>query len=183
MSIYFEKSGKENTKETLRLAVQEARARGISHLVIASTYGETPDQLEEAEGLNVVIVTTAYGSAEPNQNRVPEEKRALWKAKGYQVCSAAHALSGAERGLSGVFKGVYPVEIIAAALRMFGQGTKVCVEIAAMAADAGMIPSGEPVIAVGGTGRGADTALILKAANSCRILETKVDEIICKPVG
>lgn len=53
-----------------------------------------------------------------------------------------------------MFHGVYPVEIIAAALRMFGQGTKVCVEVATMAADAGMIPSGEPVIVVGGTGPG-----------------------------
>ena len=84
--------------------------------------------------------------------------------------------------LSLSFHGVYPVEIIAAALRMFGQGTKVCVEVATMAADAGMIPSGEPVIVVGGTGQGADTALILKAANSCRILDTKIEEIICKPL-
>ena len=147
--MYFEKPGKENTKETLQAAVRTAKERGISHLVIASTGAE---------------------------------RRAEWLAKGYQVCTAAHALSGAERGISSVFHGVYPVEIIAAALRMFGQGTKVCVEVATMAADAGMIPSGEPVIVVGGTGQGADTALILKAANSCRILDTKIEEIICKPL-
>ena len=67
-------------------------------------------------------------------------------------------------------------------LRMFGQGVKVCVEIAVMAADAGMIPTTEPVIAVGGSGRGADTAVILQAANANRILSTKIDEIICKPI-
>ena len=52
-----------------------------------------------------------------------------------------------------------------------------------MAADAGLIPSGEPVIAVGGSSHGADTALILRAANSSRILNTKVEEILCKPRG
>lgn len=180
--MYFEKPGKENTKETLQAAVRTAKERGISHLVIASTGGETPQLLEDTEGLNVVIVTTATGSKIPNENRVSAKRRAEWLAKGYQVCTAAHALSGAERGISSVFHGVYPVEIIAAALRMFGQGTKVCVEVATMAADAGMIPSGEPVIVVGGTGQGADTALILKAANSCRILDTKIEEIICKPL-
>ena len=179
--MYFEKPGKENTAATLQLAVETAREREIKHLVIASTHGDTPEQLPDTEGLTIVIVTTAYGAKVPNENRVSEERRTAWLARGYRVCSAAHALSGAERSLSTVFHGVYPVEIIAASLRMFGQGTKVCVEIAAMAADAGMIPSGEDVIAVGGSGSGADTALILKAANTNRILETKIEEFICKP--
>ena len=43
---------------------------------------------------------------------------------------------------------------------MFSQGTKVAVEIAVMALDAGLIPW-RAVIAVGGSGRGADTAVVL----------------------
>ena len=65
---------------------------------------------------------------------------------------------------------------------MFGQGTKVCVEICAMAADAGLIPTGEAVVAVGGTGRGADTALALRPAVSSQVLKTKIDRILCKPI-
>ena len=65
---------------------------------------------------------------------------------------------------------------------MFGQGTKVCVECATMACDCGAIPSGEPVIAVAGSAEGADTVIILKAANTHRILETKICEILCKPM-
>ena len=99
-----------------------------------------------------------------------------------KIVTAAHALSGAERSFSTAFKGVGPVEIIAHTLRMFGQGTKVCVECAAMACDCGAIASGEPVIAVAGTGGGADTVLILKAANTQRILETKICEYLCKPL-
>ena len=100
---------------------------------------------------------------------------------GYKVLCTGHVLSGAERGLSRRFQGVSPVEVMAYTLRMFSQGTKVAVEVATMAADAGLIPVGEPVIAVGGTGGGADSAIILHAANANNILDTKIQEILCKP--
>jgi len=50
-----------------------------------------------------------------------------------------------------------------------------------MALDGGMIPYGEDIIAIGGSGRGADSAVILSPAHSPNILETKIKEIICKP--
>ena len=97
------------------------------------------------------------------------------------VVTAAHALSGAERGISKAFGGVYPVEIMAATLRMFGQGVKVCVEIALMAADCGAIRAKQPVMVVGGTGGGADTACVITPSYTTSLLETKVNEILCKP--
>ena len=39
---------------------------------------------------------------------------------------------------------------------------KVVLEIAAMAADAGLVRTDEDVICIGGTGRGADTAVVLQ---------------------
>jgi uncharacterized protein len=90
-------------------------------------------------------------------------------------------LSGAERSLSSKFGGINPVEIIAYALRMLGQGVKVCTEVSVMALDSGLIPYGESVIAVAGTGRGADTAVIIKPAHAKDILSTRIQEIICKP--
>jgi len=47
--------------------------------------------------------------------------------------------------------------------------------------DAGLIPADVPVIAIGGTRSGADTALLLIPANSSRILETRVQEVLAKP--
>jgi len=90
-------------------------------------------------------------------------------------------LSGAERSLSNKFGGVSPIEIMAYSLRMLGQGVKVCVEISTMALDGGMIPYGEDIIAIAGTGRGADTAITLRPAHGANILDTKIKEIICKP--
>jgi len=182
---YFEEKGTANTESTLNLAVKAARELGIKNIVLATTEGGTAKMMMDAidhEGIAVTVVSHAYGQAKPNTNPMPAELRRRLIENGYNVCTAAHALSGAERSLSGTFNGVYPVEIIANTLRMFGQGTKVCVEICAMAADAGYIPSGEPVVAVGGTGRGADTALVLRPDVTSRILKTKIDRIICKPV-
>jgi len=69
---------------------------------------------------------------------------------------------------------------VANALRMFSQGVKVCVEISAMAADAGLIPFSD-VIAIAGTGSGADTACLIRANSSNRFFKIKVKEIIAKP--
>ena len=78
------------------------------------------------------------------------------------------------------YSGVYPVLLMADTLRLFGQGTKVAVEIAVMAADAGAL-SGEDIISIGGTGRGADTALVLKPAHQNNFFDLRIREIICKP--
>ncbi|MHA1607222.1 MAG: pyruvate kinase alpha/beta domain-containing protein, partial [Candidatus Freyarchaeota archaeon] len=61
-------------------------------------------------------------------------------------------------------------------------GFKVCIEISLMAADAGLIPVDKDVIAIGGTGRGADTAVVLKPAESSHFLDLRVHAILCKPI-
>jgi hypothetical protein len=180
----FEKPGKANTGAAVNIALSEAKKRGIRHIVVASYTGYTADYFKAETGLNIVIVRGSYGFyvKDANSIRMSQEKHEELSACGMKIVTAAHALSGAERSLSTVFKGVYPVEIMANTLRMFGQGTKVCVECATMACDCGAIPSGEPVIAVAGSAEGADTVIILKAANTHRILETKICEILCKPM-
>ena len=59
---------------------------------------------------------------------------------------------------------------------------KVCFEITVMAADAGAIPIGENVIAVSGQGRWADTAIVIKSANTTSFFDLDVQEIIAKPI-
>jgi hypothetical protein len=100
--------------------------------------------------------------------------------KGVIVVQATHALSGVERSLAQKHSGIYPVLLIAETLRLFGQGTKVAVEIAIMAADAGVL-SGNDIVSIGGTGRGADCALVLKPANQSDVFDMQIREIVCKP--
>lgn len=180
--MYFNKPGKENTQKTAELAIKKAREIGIKYIVVASSSGYTMDYFKDATDLNVICVSHCYGYPQAGKNDMPIEKREELEKSGIKVLTTTHVLSGAERGISAKFGGAYPVEIIAQTLRMFGQGTKVCVEIAVMAVDSGLIPYMEPVIAVGGTGHGADTSLIIRTSHANKILDTKIDQIICKPL-
>ena len=62
-----------------------------------------------------------------------------------------------------------------------GPGLKVAVEIALMAADAGLVRTDEDIISIGGTGRGADTAAVIRPANVSRFFDLRVKTILCKP--
>ena len=184
--MYHNLPGPENTGETIKIAVKEAKERQISHIVVASNTGTTAFALaDEAKkqgyGGKLVCVTHVYGFKEAGKNEMSDENREKLEKQGIRVCTAAHALSGAERCLSRKFQGVFPVEMIAHALRMFGQGLKVSVEVSVMALDAGLVPHGKPIISLGGSGQGSDTASLLTPAYSSVILETRIHEILCKP--
>ena len=174
-----------NSAATFDIALKKA-AELDTDVVIATTSGKTAQDFAaaaKAAGFRgrVVVVTHAYGSREKGTNAMPETVRAQLQADGAVLVTAAHALSGGERSMSRTFGGTYPLEIIAHTLRMISAGTKVCVEIGAMALDAGAIPYGKPVVCVGGTGRGADTACVVTPSYSASLLESRINEFLCKP--
>jgi len=179
--MYFDTVGKVNTKETVDSAIKAAIEKKIKCVVVASSKGDTAKLLTNENQINIICVTHANGYPELGKSEMSQETRNELFNLGIKVLTTTHVLSGAERGLSRAFGGVYPIEIIANSLRMLGQGTKVCVEVSIMALDAGLIPYGEPVIAIGGTGKGADTAAIITPSHASNIFETKIHEIICKP--
>ncbi|GAH08024.1 unnamed protein product, partial [marine sediment metagenome] len=80
------------------------------------------------------------------------------------------------------FYGMTTPSVMATLLRTLCQGMKVCVEIILMATDGGCVAAGEKVIAVTGTGRGADTAVVAITAPSTKLSELHITEIICKPL-
>jgi uncharacterized protein len=171
----------ETTRKTLELAHDRATTLGINELVVASTSGATAQKaIEIFSGFSLVAVTYHCGFKEPFKRSMRPGAREKLEHQGVKVVEATHALSGVERSLSKKYSGIYPVMIIADTLRLFGQGTKVAVEITIMAADAGML-SGKDIVSVGGTGSGADSALVVKPAHMSNFLDLKIREIICKP--
>ena len=180
--VYFEQEGETNTSRAVEIALTAAKDLGIRHVVLATTKGNTARHFKGQKDLKIIAVTHAWGFKVKGENSLKPETRAELEADGIVVFSGTHVLSGAERGLSATFQGVYPLQIIASALKFFGSGTKVAVEVATAALDAGLIPAGEPVIALGGTRGGADTVLVLVPSNSSTILETRVQRILAKPL-
>ncbi len=183
LTTYFPKPGKQNTDTTLKLALHRAQELKIKDIVVASSKGFTAKQIAKMEikGLNVVCVTHHAGFEKPGQVELNDETKKLLEAKCVRIFRGTHFFSGVARAMRMEFGGVYTGEIAANVYRTFGEGMKVCVEIAIMALDAGLVPYGKEIIAIAGTGQGADTAVILKPAHGKRFFDTQISEIICKP--
>ena len=174
---YFEAPGRDNTEETLRLAGERAEARGISKIVLASTLGDTARLAAErfsGTSIRMVVVPHQYGFGQ--SQRFPQELVSELEEKGHCVHFGTMLFH------TDGFYGMRVPTVMATLLRTFCQGMKVCVEIIVMATDSGRVAVGEKVIAVTGTGRGADTAVVAVAAPSNQLHELHVTEIICKPL-
>ncbi len=183
---YFEKpGGAENTERTLSLARARAAELGIKTIVMASTVGGTAvSAMDVFTGFRVIIVTHVAGFRDPNSQEFTDKNRKIVEDKGGIIVTAAHAFGGIHRGLSHTMPPPPSSaigDVVAMTLRTFWQGMKVACEISAMAADAGLVRTDEEIVAIGGTGRGADTALVIQPDYSHRFFNLRVKEIICKP--
>jgi len=174
------------TSRALDIVLERLDQGDIEHVVVATTSGETgvrfAERLRES-GTQVICVTHHVGFSGDDIDQLEPDHRARMVDLDASIVTAGHALSGVPRSISKTFGGTSSAEIIAHTLRLFGQGMKVCVEIAVMAADAGKIPTDRDVLCVGGTGQGADTAVVLKASHMNRFFEMRLREVLCFPSG
>ena len=181
----FEQISPENTPVAVKLAIDKAKELETD-VVLSTTTGAsalTAAEFAAEMGYNgrIIAITHVWGMKAPGENSLSEDNRKKLTDSGVILVTAAHTLSGVERSISGKFGGVYPVEIMAHTLRMLSAGVKVCVEIGAMALDAGAVKEPRAVVALGGTGRGLDTACVMTPGYSAKIFETRIHEILCKP--
>jgi hypothetical protein len=181
-SVYFLESGSANTEKTFEVAKKRAEELGIKTIVVASTSGETGLKAAKAfASYKVVVVTHSTGLQAPDAQELIPQNRAKILEQGGLILTATHAFGGVGRAVRRRFNTYQVDEIIAQTLRVFGQGTKVACEIALMAADAGLIRTDEEIISIGGTAKGADTALVVKPAHTHDFFELRVKEVLCKP--
>jgi uncharacterized protein len=176
--VYFENVKAANTEVTLGLAKDRMSALGIKKLVLASTTGATAriavEFLKDAD-VKLIVVPHQFGFRETNQ--FPPELVTALRASGHEVHFGTMLFH------TDKLYGTGNPTALANVLRCFSEGTKVCFEIVLMATDAGLLAKGERVIAVAGTGRGSDTALVMQAASSQHLDKLRVNEIICKPLN
>jgi len=179
---YFLKLEPQNTEKTLTLVAEWVNRLEIDTVLVASTSGKTGvAAVEKLKDKNVIVVTHSAGFQEENKQELLPENRQKIENAGGQILTCQHALGGVSRAIRLGFKTIQVDDIVSNTLRLFGQGIKVAVEIVLMAADAGLIRTDQDVIAVGGSGRGADTAAIIKPANVSRFFDLKIRGILCKP--
>ncbi len=180
--LLFDKAGPENTEMTLDWAARRAKEQEIERILVATTSGETAvAALRYFEPRTVIAVTHSTGFHKLNVQQLKPANREKLEKAGARILTCQHAFGGVGRAVRKKL-GTYELEeIMAFTLRTFSQGTKVAVEISLMAADAGLVPAGEPCISIGGTESGADTALLLRPTNAQTFFDLKVTEILAKP--
>ena len=182
--IYFDRPGPQNTDAVAEAVKKRSAELGIRFVVLASNTGETAlkfwNALKDTD-VKLVSVTEHSGFSGGDKLFITPEMRKDLEEKGVDVLIASHILSGVGRSISNKFGGISHVEIIAHTLRRIGQGIKVGVEISIMAADAGLIPTDTEIIAVGGSGKGADAAAVIKPAHMNNFFDLEIREIIAMP--
>jgi len=178
---YFDKKGKQNTEATLRLARSRAEELGIRQVVVASTHGYTALQAAEifrGSGIQLISVSISAAFDKEGWTLSTSEREAI-EAAGVRVLTTLHGLA------DGVAEGLYgestPGSVIAHTLRMVSQGLKVAVEVSVMALEAGLVPPGTEIVAVGGTDEGCDTAIVSRPAYARQIKDYRICELLCKP--
>ncbi|OGC39095.1 hypothetical protein A2Y85_04440 [candidate division WOR-3 bacterium RBG_13_43_14] len=179
---YWEKTGRTNTVRTLTHALGRANELGIKHFVIATCSGYTAKKLlQKAPKSNIIAVTHQAGFYKPGQCELSKKTRDWLTNQGVVVYTGTHFFGTIGRAVRIKYGGLEIDELIANTLRIFGQGLKVAVEIAIMAADAGLIPHEQEIVSIGGTGTGADTAIICLPRHGKDFFAFEIREIICKP--
>lgn len=182
---YFDKEGNDYTDELI-LAVKDKLdiSENIKYILIASTTGESALKLAGAidnDDITIINVSHNVGFSGDNESDISEDMVKKLEAEGIKTYQGLHAFSGAARGVTNKYGGFSPLDVVADTLRMFSHGVKVAAEISLMAADAGLIPVGEEIIAIGGRAHGVDTAVILTPVNSKNLFNMKFHEIIAMP--
>lgn len=182
---YFEEQGNDYTDDLIKSVKDKLESSGdINRILIASSTGESALKLYGAlddKDIEIINVTHHMGFKEDNVADISDEMIKKLEDVGIKTYIGAHAFSGAARGVTNKYGGFSPLDVVADTLRMFSHGIKVSAEISIMAADAGLVPVGEKIIAIGGRGHGVDTAVILTPVNAKNLFDLKFHEIIAMP--
>lgn len=165
---YFTNYGPQNTDKTIEIV--KSRTNDITTVVVASTSGETGVKFSKALKDCASVIAVSYEKMNPTCKQQITEF-------GGKFVEKSHLPLHTE-GMDDVRE----------SFRTFGQGFKVAVEVILIAADKGVIDLYTDVIGVGGTARGADTAIIARATTTKEIFnkdETKkleIREILAMPL-
>lgn len=168
--IYFKNYGPENTDEVIKAVYERIKEKDVNTVIVASTSGETG--LKFAKALKDIAKVVAVSYEKMN----PKFKEEVIKLGGIAIDETRLPLHG--KGMDDIRNAFYTL----------GQGFKVAIEVILIAADEGVINLYEDVIGVGGTDRGADTAIVARSTTTKEIFSKdknkrlEVREIIAMPL-
>ncbi len=188
--VYYRYSGEVNTENLLNGVKQRAFARDIKFVVVPSETGISALKAIEVfrgTGISPVVVTHYPDRVSGPSGDIPiginrpeyEDRRNKIINSGVEIVQGTRPFVPPSR-IDWTWNNMEGM--IDSTLELFGSGTKIAIEVALMATDAGKVDAGEEVITCGGTYKGLDTALVVKTSHSHKFFEQfEVREIIAKP--
>lgn len=188
---YYLQEGKANLRQTIKIALEAAKAHSINTVVIFTSKGEGVRVAHDAihtsgsqlTNIDLIAVTFPQGfhfvdeKQQPMDVDISPENKDLFRRENIPLVRAHMPF----HPIPPFFKnrGVLAndLSLVENALNVFGGSMSLCVQAVLMACDAGVVPIGEHVIACT-----SDTAILAKATCTTRLLtEFIVREILCKP--
>lgn len=189
--IYFENPGPENTNDVVEAVRKRVDQTNIKHVIIASDSGDTAVKFAEALKGKARVFCVCQGPSlrewgfswpsmkAENKTRLNELDTVILNNAPFIFHNSIYT--------SAKFEEIYPEKIVRETLYFFGQGLKVAVEVVLMATMCGLINPSEEVIGVGGSSKGADTAIIMRSTYPTAVFSKdpkkrlEIEEIICMP--
>lgn len=142
--IYFTEPGDVNTNDVVDVVTRKVRNSGPGTVVVASTSGETGKIFSESlEGKAKVIVIS-------HREIVHQCREQIERVGGIAVDRTDVPLSTTK------------MSDVKNTLKILGQGFKVALEVIIIATERKLVEPYTDVIGVGGSGKGADTALVAR---------------------
>ncbi len=187
--VYFEntKDAAGNTARVVEVVGEYLKEHRVRNVVMATNTGYVGSRFAPLAKKHAKVSFVGVKMA-PAVDKMYDVKwnarygRTMEKA-GIKLVCGTHALTGGvDRAVQGEFGGFAPGSLIAHTLYLFSQGMKVCVEIIAMACDAGLLREGVQVVACAGTGHGSDTAIVATAAASANLFDMSVHRVLAMPL-
>lgn len=198
---FFENPGEENTSEVIEAVVKRALEGDIDAMIVASISGRTAIKVTEClkeKGLKIKVVCI---SGPPSWEKYPEYEFPLIKEKQQKKLKelGVQIIDWIEEPFKPiVFRNWWEkktIEVQRPESDLFwmtlicvgGHGFRTAIEVIFMAVEAGVIKVGERVIGVAGTGKGADSAIVMKASRFEDAVgpkparRLKIEEILAMP--
>jgi len=187
--VYLEdtREAEPNTLRVVEAVGAHLDANSVRHVVFATNTGYVGAQFvplaKSRRDVNFVAVKMAPAVDRLYEVKWDEAYGRKMQDAGIKLVCGVHALTGGvDRALRKKFEGFPPSAVIAETLYLFSQGMKVCVEIIAMACDAGLLPEGDQVLSCAGTGHGTDTAIVATSAASANLFDMDIHRILVMPL-
>ena len=157
---YFEKPGRDNIDQTLKIVRNRVKELGVKNIVLASTRGFTAEKAFDAfKETDVKLIVVGIG-----RDSFPQELLGRLEEEGHQVCFSKET------------DYEYP-DLVKTAYRRFCEGMKVAPEIAMIAVEKGLVSKGTKTISIGKW----DTAIVLEPATFPNFSDLKINEVLCMP--